>query len=342
MRIKVKDLEPNPFRRMEHYPIDPTKVRDLKASIANTTFWDNLLVRPDPNKKGKYQMAYGHHRHIALKELKIEEIDVPVRNIEDAMMLKIMANENFDTWKTNTTTTMETVRAAKDFLDNELKNYDDWKALGKYTQRFIDKFNFNKAKKEGVGWKMIQNFLGNPPWKEWIIRDVLDIIKDPELDQEAIKEFQQLSTAREFKDAIKVSEIPKKEQKKVAEAVKEALEDKKTTVKTIKEKVEEIAFEKKYPKFQEKISEEEAKWKRLGKEIQEISRLSKSLKGRVGRFLDELKEMKATSIPGPIGLIAKYDISRLLKTMTELYDLCLSSSSDSITETKPKLLRKEN
>jgi len=292
-------------------------------------------------------MAYGHHRHIALKELKIEEIDVPVRNIEDAMMLKIMANENFDTWRTNTNVTTETVRAAKDFLDGELGKYESPKEILAANKTISGLFptnpdRYGQLRKEGVGQTTILKFLGDPPWKQWMIQGGLSIITDPEIDQEAIKTFDHLSTAVRFKEAIKAHNIPKKEQKKVAEIVKKALENKIATVNTIKEKVEEIADEKKYPKFNEKLNEGEAKWKHLGKEIQEISRLSKSLKGRVGRFLDELKEMKATSIPGPIGLIAKYDIGCLLKTMTELYDLCLSSSPDSITETKQKLLRKEN
>jgi hypothetical protein len=34
MRVKVKDLKPNPFRRIDRYPIDPEKVegyQDLKG-----------------------------------------------------------------------------------------------------------------------------------------------------------------------------------------------------------------------------------------------------------------------------------------------------------------------
>ena len=45
MKIKIKDLTPNPFRDSEHYPIDQEKVESLKRSINKTGFWDNILAR---------------------------------------------------------------------------------------------------------------------------------------------------------------------------------------------------------------------------------------------------------------------------------------------------------
>ena len=46
MKIKLKDLRPNPFRNLgEPYVIDMKKVESIAASIRTTGFWDNLLVR---------------------------------------------------------------------------------------------------------------------------------------------------------------------------------------------------------------------------------------------------------------------------------------------------------
>jgi hypothetical protein len=36
MKVKIKDLEPNPYRDMNHYPIDEVKVRNLVDSIQQT------------------------------------------------------------------------------------------------------------------------------------------------------------------------------------------------------------------------------------------------------------------------------------------------------------------
>ena len=34
-----------PIQEMDHYPVNKQKVESLKASIKETTFWDNLLAR---------------------------------------------------------------------------------------------------------------------------------------------------------------------------------------------------------------------------------------------------------------------------------------------------------
>ena len=121
MKIKVSEIKPNPFRNFEHYPIDKAKVETLKASIQETTFWDNILVR---QRNGNYELAYGHHRWIALGELGINEIDIPVRDLSDSVMLKMMANENMDQWGSQPFVIYATVRAVRDYLDSELVKYE--------------------------------------------------------------------------------------------------------------------------------------------------------------------------------------------------------------------------
>ena len=91
MKIAVSKIRANPFRRIASYPIDKAKVEALKTSIRETEFWDNILLREKPGKPGLYELAYGHHRLQALKELGIAEIDVPVKDLDDATMLRIMA-----------------------------------------------------------------------------------------------------------------------------------------------------------------------------------------------------------------------------------------------------------
>ena len=59
-------IKPNPFRRMELYPVDRIKVEALKASYRRTGFWENLLAREVGN--GDAGVAYGHHRLIAFEE----------------------------------------------------------------------------------------------------------------------------------------------------------------------------------------------------------------------------------------------------------------------------------
>ena len=110
MKIALKDIKPNPFRRIKQYPINPEKVRVLRESIQTTGFWDNLLAR---KANGKMELAYGHHRLAALREEypPSHQIDLPIRALSDEQMLKIMARDNMDEWGTSTQVILETVRA---------------------------------------------------------------------------------------------------------------------------------------------------------------------------------------------------------------------------------------
>ncbi|HLX64627.1 MAG TPA: ParB/RepB/Spo0J family partition protein [Planctomycetota bacterium] len=124
-KIKLKQLHPNPFRDMTHYPIHREKLEMLKASIRTTGFWDNLLVR----KAGaSFEVAYGHHRLEALKELVGEsvideeyELELPVRNLDDAAMIRIMASENIEEYRVTSDIIDETVRVTREFISHETK-----------------------------------------------------------------------------------------------------------------------------------------------------------------------------------------------------------------------------
>lgn len=110
-RYAIKDIAPNPFRHLERYPIRREKVDALKESIRTTGFWDNLVARKDGN--GKPQIAYGHHRLVALKEElgPSGEIELNIRRLDDEHMVQIMARENLEEWGTVSSVEHETVRS---------------------------------------------------------------------------------------------------------------------------------------------------------------------------------------------------------------------------------------
>ena len=85
MKIKLKDIQPNPFRDFSIDPINPDAVAKLKQSIDDHEFWNGLLVR----KFGKrYQLVFGHHRLEAAKQAGIEEIEVPTVDWSDDQMVQ--------------------------------------------------------------------------------------------------------------------------------------------------------------------------------------------------------------------------------------------------------------
>jgi len=127
MKIGLKDLRPNPFRDEASYPIHREKLDALKASIRATGFWDNVLVRKAADG-AHYELAYGHHRLAALRELAREkhiepefQMEAIVRKLDDASMLRIMANENADEYKASADITDDTVRVTREYVAQQSK-----------------------------------------------------------------------------------------------------------------------------------------------------------------------------------------------------------------------------
>lgn len=110
MKFEINQIDANPFRHIDRYPIREDKITKLRASIQNTSFWDNIVARV---VDGRAQIAYGHHRLEALRrEFEPDhEVELIVRGLPDEQMLKIMANENMEEWGSSALVEHETIRA---------------------------------------------------------------------------------------------------------------------------------------------------------------------------------------------------------------------------------------
>jgi hypothetical protein len=108
--VSIRQLKPNPFRRLDEYPIVREKVDALKESITQTGFWGTIVGRPAGRD---VEIAFGHHRMIALREsLGLDaEVEVIVRDLTNDQMLQMMARENMEEWGTSFWAEVETVRA---------------------------------------------------------------------------------------------------------------------------------------------------------------------------------------------------------------------------------------
>lgn len=180
--IAIKDINPNPYRDIETFELNPAKVRDLVISMVDTEFWDNILVRKDPDNEGKYQLAYGHHRLEALRVLASESIDdsgntvpaqrpdlavidIPVKEIADDKMLRIMANENKEGWGATVLVMLETCKQVRDRIMDEVTTSKSYEAYDKAGYKGIpSKKVFQKIVKEGIdaiGGGIIAGFLGD-------------------------------------------------------------------------------------------------------------------------------------------------------------------------------------
>lgn len=244
MRVRIKDLKPNPFRDMDNYPLIPEKLESLESSIRQTGFWDNILAR---EKDGEIQIAYGHHRLKVL--LKVfagnDVVDIPVKPLDDATMIRIMANENDESWGTNPKITNETVRITKQFLEDHPEE--------------IEKLGcpVGQAKAQGIGRKVISIFL-NGNWNETRVGYALQqlgLIEEKTLDKESVESMPTDYAARTFTGAVKtIKDVSPRQQKKAAEkivkgksfsesAIKSAIIEEKFPTKTPKAKKETMHIE---------------------------------------------------------------------------------------------------
>ncbi len=286
MKVQIKDLKPNPFRDMDNYPINEEKVQSLINSINQTGFWDNILGRLGKkgyfdgwgeesqyvgkfNRKkesldiieggypvrwewvGKIEIAYGHHRLIALQRIykPNDHVDIPIRELDDPTMIRIMANENMEQWELNPTIIDETVKVTREFL---FKHQEIVRKLDTSTLREIREFDSSNS----IGSKIIVKFLGKN-WKlDWINSSLVRIRmeKEGELDREAIKSLPTERAARDFAKATKnIKNTTPEQQREAAKniiknqsfgefAIKSALLDEKYKDKKTKEDKEERDF----------------------------------------------------------------------------------------------------
>lgn len=111
VKVKLVDIECNPNRDLKFNPFNEEKITALVSSISETGFWTNVILRPHPDKKGKYQQAYGHHRMEAARRSKITEAEFVVQNLDDNMMLKMMELENQEDYRYCPLSLLESVKA---------------------------------------------------------------------------------------------------------------------------------------------------------------------------------------------------------------------------------------
>jgi len=247
MKVQIKDLHPNPFRDLDNYPIDREKVENLKRSISSTDFWDNILGRIKKGSKlngygadGEYvgifsinkepieiveggipveweieeggvEIAYGHHRKIALEGVypPSHEINIPVKDLDDSMMIRIMANENMEDWKVSPGVIDETVRITKKFLEDHPEIIRVLSPMG--------------ASEKKAGAITISKFL-NGNWNERKISYSLErirLIEEEVISREAVESLPTERSARDFVNVVKkVGGMSEEKQKRVAEKIK--------------------------------------------------------------------------------------------------------------------------
>lgn len=236
MKIALKHIKPNPWRHINRgYLIDKAKVEKLRSSIKRTGFWDNLVARK-ANENGYVEIAYGHHRIEALRhDFKPDhEINVVVRDLDDAMMLKIMAEENENMDLMSPAVINETVKATLDFL----------KANPKELEALLPPKGEQKAHNRQVMVPAIAKFLN------WNVRRIeeaihaLNAFESGELDKKEYEAIPFQRSAEVYRTEIKKHPLPKEKRDEIVEQLKSG----KIGAKQVKHAI----LDAKYPQKKEK------------------------------------------------------------------------------------------
>jgi hypothetical protein len=107
--IPIDSIDANPFRDTAKYPYVQRKLDALKRSINDVGLWVGINAR----KKGnRFELAFGHHRYEAARQLGLTTIDVVVADLSDEQMLGYMGRENMEDYNADFLTMLETWEAA--------------------------------------------------------------------------------------------------------------------------------------------------------------------------------------------------------------------------------------
>lgn len=203
------------------------------------------------------QIAYGHHRLEALRQLYGEhyEFDLRIQPFTGLQMYHVMITENDDFGGNVSDQIDEAVAEAKNILENDLELAREYGDIDRST---TDVISGNHV----VGKNIITRFMQQvkkgeklKPNSSWQLSKVqrslarMEMLNEGKMSHEAVRELPSETHAAEFAKAIKKAKVDftPKEQKEIAKEISNSGMGKRDVKNTIEVK----AFEKKYPQHSE-------------------------------------------------------------------------------------------
>jgi ParB/RepB/Spo0J family partition protein len=97
--MKNFELKTIAINKLAAHPGNPNvmskdKFRKLIRNIERTGYIEPIVVRPHPNKKGKYQIINGHHRVKALEKLGQKQADCVIWDVDNEQTDLLLATLN--------------------------------------------------------------------------------------------------------------------------------------------------------------------------------------------------------------------------------------------------------
>ena len=111
-QIKENALLPNPHRSFKINPIDKDQVKNLVESYQRNDDIGVITVRRSNEWEDHYEIAFGHHRLEAMRQLGYTEIDCKIVEASDMAMFSMMVDENATQYGGNPASQKDSIAAA--------------------------------------------------------------------------------------------------------------------------------------------------------------------------------------------------------------------------------------
>ena len=92
LRVPIEKIQPNPDQPRRDFA--KADLEDLARSIAEKGVIQPLIVRPEPGKKGSYQIVAGERRWRAAQMAQLHELPIVERDLNDGEVLELAIIEN--------------------------------------------------------------------------------------------------------------------------------------------------------------------------------------------------------------------------------------------------------
>ena len=217
MKVKLKDLKPNPFKKwINNGKLNREAVDRCKESIAHGTLPNRFTARKTDRD---YELVYGHHRLQAFRETKGKElqVNIDVVTYTDEQMLIDMIRENITQKHTDFQDTEDSILLTRKWLECGVSTINQFdKTLSKRGRPLVSKSYSDIAKFLSKKGKAIEAIT---------VRNHLDIYD--KLDKTIHDKVKKLRGGQDideddvsFKQALALAKLPKKEQKPMLKALK--------------------------------------------------------------------------------------------------------------------------
>jgi len=176
--IALERIRSNPFRDFELHPIDPVQVDKLKASIDADKFWASIVAR---KAGGDYEIAFGHHRIEAARQLGMKEAPIEVRDLSDWQMVRMLASENATQRGSSAAAALDAIAAISKVLAYQCFRHDAANLVTILTgldRRGGETIWGNIRQGEGPGWHCILDVTPKDAFTRSQVHTALGILKD--------------------------------------------------------------------------------------------------------------------------------------------------------------------